>query len=158
MEKKLKYLLYLEGFNDCPPSLFKEVDVNAYRWTRNPVSSNDFIPLNISSSPPPRMLDQSDKMCMGYGLSMFNTLENALDKYKKEFLKRRQHLRKQFIQDKGDFVAMLNLSKTDGQADEPKQDNFGHFTFHEYYHAELEKKVVHLYCIFTDNGEFNVQY
>lgn len=157
-EKKLKYLQYLEMFKDCPSSDFKEVDRDAYRWTRNPVTSNDFIPINIISEPPPRMLDDSDKMCMGYGLSMFDTLKNSINKYQKEYKKRRPHQREQFIQDKGSFIALVRLGINDGLADEPNPDNFGHFTFYEYYQAELINKVSYLYNIFLDNGELNIQY
>jgi hypothetical protein len=49
------------------------------------------------------------------------------------------------------------LSKNDGLADEPNEGNFGHFTFHEYDQAELEKNVLNLYNIFLDNGDFNIQ-
>jgi hypothetical protein len=156
-EKKLKYLQYLEKFKDCPSSGFKEVNREAYRWTRNPVTSNDFIPVNIIGEPPPRILDDTDKMCMGYGLSMFDSLEHSVRKYRKLYDKLRQHQREQFIQDKGNFIALLNLSKNDGLADDPNKGNFGHFTFHEYYHTELQKKVLSVYNIFLDNGEFTIQ-
>lgn len=156
-DKKLKYLLYLDKFKDCPTSAFKEVDRVAYRWTRSSVTSNDFIPINIIRKPPPRMLDDSDKMCMAYGLSMFDTLKNSIYKYQKEYKKLRQHQREQFIQDKGGFVAMVKLSKNDGLADEPNPNNFGHFTFHEYYQTNLKNKVSKLHNIFLDNGEFSIQ-
>lgn len=156
-EKKLKYLHYLEMFKDCPSSDFKEVDRDAYRWTRSPVNFNDFIPINIINEPPPRMLEDADKMCMGYGLSMFNSLINSLNKYQREYKKRRHHQREQFIQDKGSYISLLKLAKNDGIADEPNEVNFGHFTFHEYIHTRLEHKVLNLYNIFSDNGEFNIQ-
>jgi hypothetical protein len=156
-EKKLKYLHYLEKFKDCPSSDFEEVDKDAYRWTRYPVSSDAFIPINIINDPPPRMLDDNDKMCIGYGLSMFDSLPHSIYKYQKEYKKRREHQRKQFIQDKGNYVVLLNLSKNDGQADKPNEGNYGHFTFHEYSYTRLENKVLNVYNIFLENGEFNVQ-
>lgn len=156
-QKKLKHIQYLEKFKDCPSSDFKEVDRDAYRWTQNPITSTDFIPVNIIGVPPARILDDTDKMCMAYGLSMFDSLKNSINKYQKEYIKRRQHQREQFIQDKGNFIALLKLSKNDGLADEPNEGNFGHFTFYEYYQTELEKKVLNLYNIFLDNGDFNIQ-
>jgi hypothetical protein len=156
-KKKLKYLQYLEKFKDCPSSDFLEVERDAYRWTKNPVTSEDFIPVSIIGEPPPRMLDDSDKMCMVYGLSMFNSLINSLSKYQKEYKQRRQHQREQFIQDKGSYISLLKLTKNDGIADEPSENNYGHFTFHEYSHTSLEDKVSTLYNIFKDNGEFNIQ-
>jgi hypothetical protein len=156
-QKKLKHIQYLEKFKDCPSSDFKEIDRYAYRWTQNPITSTDFIPVNIIGEPPARILDDTDKMCMAYGLSMFDSLKNSIDKYQKEYIKRRQHQREQFIQDKGNFIALLKLSKNDGLADEPNEGNFGHFTFHEYDQTELEKNVLNLYNIFLDNGDFNIQ-
>lgn len=156
-QKKLKHIQFLEKFKDCPSSDFKEVDRDAYRWTQNPITSTDFIPVNIIGVSPARILDDTDKMCMAYGLSMFDSLKNSINKYQKEYIKRRQHQREQFIQDKGNFIALLKLSKNDGLADEPNEGNFGHFTFHEYYQTELEKKVLNLYNIFLDNGDFNIQ-
>ncbi len=103
------------------------------------------------------MLDDSDKMCMGYGLSMFNSLINSLSQYQKKYKQRRQNKREQFIQDYGSYISLLKLTKNDGIADEPNEDNFGHFTFHEYSHTSLENKVSTLYNIFKDNGEFNIQ-
>lgn len=70
-KKILKYKQYLEKFPDCPSSNFNEVERDAYRWPNNPLSPNDFIPVNLISEPPPRLLDDSDKMCKAYGLSMF---------------------------------------------------------------------------------------
>lgn len=156
-DKKLKYLKYLEKFKDCPSSDFIEVDRDAYRWANSPVTPNDFVPINIISEPPARMLDDSDKMCMAYGLSMFNSLINSHRKYQKEYNKRRQHQRVQFIQDKGSHITLIKLTKNDGIANEPNEDNFGHFTFHEYSHTSLDFKVSTLYNIFKDNGEFNIQ-
>lgn len=146
-EKKLKYIQYLEKFKDCPPSTFEEVNRAAYRWVQKTVTSNDFIPLNIISKPPPRMLDDTDRMCLGYGLSMFDSLKNSRAKYEKEYKNRRQHQRKHFIQDKGNYIAMLTLNKNDGLADTPNEENFGHFTFHEYSYTKLEKKELKLYKI-----------
>ncbi len=156
-DKKLKYLKCLEQFKDCPSAEFIEVDRDAYRWTNSPVTPNDFLPVNLMNEPPARMLDDTDKMCMGYGLSMFNSWNNSIKKYQKEFKKRRQHQREQFIQDKGSYIAFLKLTKNDGIADEPNEGNFGHFTFHEYSPTRLELKVIHLHSIFSDDGEFNSQ-
>lgn len=93
---------------------------------------------------------------MGYGLSMFDSFRNSIEKYRKLYGKFRPHQRKQFIQDKGRFIVLLKLTENDGIADEPDENNFGHFTFHEYHHTELEKKDLTFYNIFLDNGEFNI--
>lgn len=152
--KKLKYQEFLEEFPNCPPSEFKEVEKVAYRWIHKPIIPTDFQPLNIISEPPQRMLDDSDKMCMGYGLSMFDTFENSLARYKKIFKRFRPHQKEQFKEDKGDYIALLSLSKDDGIADEPNKKNYGHFTFYEYLDIDLQKKAEDLFEIFKDNGEF----
>jgi len=156
-DKKLKFKQYLEKFPDCPSADFIEVERAAYRWTNNPLSVNDFIPINLISEPPPRMLDDSDRMCLAYGLSMFDTLLNSLSKFQKEHNKRRPHQREQFKQDKGSHISLIKLTKDDGIADIPNDRNYGHFTFHEYSKTNLQAKILTFYNIFKENGEFNVQ-
>ena len=151
--KKLKYKSYLEKFPNCPPADFKEVDRKAFRWTHQPFESVDFLPVNLISEPPARMLDELDKMCMAYGLSMFDTLQNSVEKYKKEYKKRRPHQRKHFIQDKGSCITTLELRKEDGIADFPNEKNYGHFTFYEYTDFDIAKCEVTVLNIFNDDGE-----
>ncbi len=152
--QKLKYQKQLVQFPDCPGDEFEEVEKEAYRWVHQPLIDKDFLPVNIISKPPPRMLDDSDKMCMGYGLSMFDTFENALAKYKKIFRKLRSHQKIQFKEDKGNYIALLDVTKNIGVADKPNEKNYGHFTFHEYEEIDLQEKVKDLYEIFKENGEF----
>lgn len=152
--EKLKYQKLLEQFPDCPGNEFEEVEKEAYRWVHKPLTDTDFLPVNIISEPPPRMLDDSDKMCRGYGLSMFDTFEDALGKYKKIFKKLRSHQRVQFKEGKGNYIALLALTKDMGIADEPNERNYGHFTFYEYANTDLQKNVSDLNEIFKENGEF----
>ncbi len=152
--KKLKYQEYLQKFKDCPTIDFVEVDKDAYRWTHNPVTVDDFLPVSINE--PQRILDKSDLKCMSYGLSMFDTLSNSILKYKTLYDKSRPLQKKQFIEDKGNFIALIKLGKNDGIADEPNQSNFGHFTFHEYSNINLQFKVLTLHNIFNEDGAFNI--
>jgi hypothetical protein len=151
-DKKLKFKQYLEKFPDCPSADFIEVERAAYRWTNNPLSVNDFIPINLISEPPPRMLDDSDRMCLAYGLSMFDTLLNSLSKYQKEHNKRRPHQREQFKQDKGSHISLIKLTKDDGIADIPNDRNYGHFTFHEHSKTNLQAKILTFYNIVRIGG------
>ena len=128
-------------FPNCPSIEFKEIVRDAFRWINNPLILNDFTPVNLINEPPPRMLDDSDKMCVAFGLSMFDTLLNSKLKYQKEYNKRRPHLRDQFKQDKGGYIALVNLTQDDGVADQPNENNYGHFTFHEYSETSLVDKV-----------------
>ncbi len=155
-EKSLKYRQYLEKFEDCPSSDFVEVDRPAYRWVKGVATSADFVPVNIEREPPPRMLDDADKMCMAYGLSMFDSWANSMAKFEKEYARRRPHQRAQFVEDKGGFIACVQLTRDDGLADEPNPKNHGHFTFHEYERARLVQNVLNVQRIFDDNGEFEL--
>ncbi len=154
--KTLKYERYLEEFPNCPPAGFKEVEREAFRWTHNPLAANDFIPINIISEPPARMLDELDKMCMGYGLSLFDSLENSKLKYKKLHKNLRPHQKEQFKQDKGDCIAYLTLSMNHGIADIPNKNN-GHFTLHEYSGTNIESEVLNFFDIFNDDGALSNQ-
>lgn len=152
IEKKLKYCQYLQQFPDCPHATFREIDRQIFRWTHNPIAENDFLPINLIK-PPPRWLDGSDKMCMAYGLSMFDTLDHSLTKYKKLYLKSRDLQKEQFKQDKGDHVVSLRVTPADGIADEPNE--YGHFTFHEYSETHFEQREKTLTRIFDDNEGFS---
>ncbi|WP_027002515.1 hypothetical protein [Hugenholtzia roseola] len=151
-DKKLKYAQYLQKWQDCPAANFAETDKIAYRWVKIPITLNDFLPIHVISEPPPRILDDSDKMCSGYGLSLFDTLSNAASRYQKIYHKLRPHQREQFKIDKGTSIAFLRLEKEDGLSD--TANDYGHFTFHEYENAELEKKVLETYTIFKQDGTF----
>lgn len=102
------------------------------------------------------MLDKSDKMCMGYGLSMFDTLVNSILKYRHLYGKFRHHQKEQFKQDKGSYVALVRLRMSDGVADMPNERNYGHFTLHEYAEVSLESKVSNFYEIFDKDEEINI--
>jgi hypothetical protein len=153
-EKKYKYSEYLNKFQDCPASNFVGVNKEAYRWTSSLITIHDFTPINITKTPPPRMLDDSDKMCTGYGLSMFDSLSNSLLKYQKEYSRRNVHQQEHFKQDKGSYIALLHLTENDGVADAP--NSYGHFTFHEYLNTCFETRHIVFYNIFKDDGTFNI--
>lgn len=98
------------------------------------------------------MLDESDSMCKSYGLSLFDSLENAIIRFKAIYFKRRKHLRPLFIEDVGGCVAELCLEYIDGMVS-PTSSN-GHLTFHEYEGADLIKKVTDTKDIFDENEDF----
>lgn len=91
LDKKLKYQSFLEKFPACPSENFSNVEIKAFRWVHQPININDFLPLNIIQSPPIRILDNNDLMCIAYGLSMFDSIENACTKYKKQYFSKRKH-------------------------------------------------------------------
>lgn len=153
MSRPFKYSDLLGQYSNCPPDDYKELSKLACRWVHNYAQhENDFKPLNLINNPPPRMLDDSDKMCMGYGLSFFNTCEDAIKKYKTIYNKQRPKQKKTFLEEKGDTIAHINLEVSDGTSSEP--NNEGHFTFHEYVDTNLSTKIVNLTAIFDEHGNF----
>jgi hypothetical protein len=150
--KKLKYQRYLSAFPDCPPGHFQEVSRLSFRWVFGMENENNFQPLNLKPNPPQRILDETDMMCMGFGLSFYDSLKNAFGRYKSLYQKRRAHQRPQFINDKGAFIAAVSLDSHSGIADEPNITNYGHFTFHEYELINLNDKITKLTSIFESDG------
>lgn len=156
--KKLKYSESLQAFPDCPKSHFKEIEGIFHRWVQEDCKGeNDFLPMNKIKTPPQRMLDQTDQMCMGYGLSLFDTYSKAFTNYEKHYKKNKNKIAKQnFVTDKGSAIAAVTIDKEDGLADEPHAIS-GHFTFHEYLICDLTKKIQSIFNIFDSNGNFKME-
>jgi hypothetical protein len=139
--KKLKYQELLSQFPNCPPDNYTEIEMEAFRWVHSVEHENDYKPINLINDPPQRLLDETDKMCMGYGLSLFDSFENAYARFKELYCKQRDHLKPVFISDKGDCIATLKLVYPDGLGNCPDVRNHGHFTFHEYENVNIRNKV-----------------
>jgi hypothetical protein len=136
--KKLKYQELISQFSNCPPSNFVEIEIEAFRWTHIKKHGNDFKPQALIN--PERFLDSMDeKNCIGLGLSMFNSFQNAVYKYKNHYQKRKNKLKKFFIEDYGESIAKIKLGYDDGVASLPNEQNHGHFTFYEYEFVDLRK-------------------
>lgn len=145
----LKYQGYISQFADCPPSTYQEIDKVAYRWVESISDTNSFIPVLMIN--PIRKLENEDDSCKGYALSMFDTKEGAFQKYK-NLVKRKPNLKNTF----GTKIAELALSKDDGVASEADNNNYTHFSFHEYSAIDLSKKIINIVHEFTfdENGNF----
>jgi hypothetical protein len=155
LDKRLKHLDFLSQIENCPSDDYVEINANVYRWIHAEKNENDFKPLNLIKSPPQRLIDDSDLMCMGYGLSMFDSLENAVSKYRDLHRNKRANQKRIFVEDKGTMVANLQVTEEDGIANTPHKTNYGHFTFYEYEDKNLSGKIVDAYNIFKENGEYN---
>jgi hypothetical protein len=61
------------GGTQCPPVGSSPAHIKAYRWTKNPVSTNCFLPVAVRN--PPRLHRERDatKVCSCWGLSMHNS-------------------------------------------------------------------------------------
>ena len=120
-----KYQLEIERLPvKCPPAGFKPANVEAFRWVFEHIEDiNGFQPLYFKNPPRVNVLGDHEK-CQSLGLSMFNSIENAVRQF--NFLKAR--LGETVYQILGSNLAEGKLTDTDGVADE--SNNKGHFTFH----------------------------
>lgn len=153
-KKKLKYKVQLNSFPECPPKTYCNDNMESYRWVSEKPTENDFIPLNLKREPPPRMLDDTDLLCKGYGLSFFDTQLHAFKQYNRLYTKRRKNQRLDFKEEYGDSIAKTNLSENDGLIGDCNTET-GHFTFHMYDDSSLCSQVVEILNIFDENGEIN---
>jgi hypothetical protein len=152
-DKKFKYQELLAKFPNCPPADYIEIENGAFRWIHGKDHENNFKPINLISDPPPRMLDETDNMCKGFGLSLFDSIENAYKKYKELYCKKREHQREDFINEKGRYIATLKLLCSDGVAGSFSKS--GHFTFHEYESTNLKNRMESsFFSIFGADGKF----
>lgn len=139
--RKLKYQTNLDEFPNCPPSYYKERTENAFRWIFRNRLSDGFIPLNKIKEPPQRMLDDSDMMCKGFGLSFFDTYAQAFTRFEVLYKRKRGLSHEMFIADKGDSIAELDMTENDGIFGGINNGN-GHFTFHEFEETDLTKNIL----------------
>jgi hypothetical protein len=138
---ELKYTKLLSEIKNCPSDNFVSIDKIAFRWVHQNPDESDFLPINLIKEPPQRVLDNTDLLCMGYGLSFFNTKENARQKFLNLYERLRTPLQKGFLEEKGNFIAEINLEKSDGLSDAPSEHNYGHFTFFEFMETKLTTKI-----------------
>lgn len=151
--KKFKYQAYLDRFPNCPSDSYQALDKNAFRWAFDKNLSNSFKPMSLMKEPPQRMLDDSDLMCKGFGLSLFDTFENGYKRYFALYKKKRSLSHQEFIDDKGNVIAELKMIGDEGVYGDLNSAN-GHFTFHEFEATDLATKIIRITEIFDKNGNF----
>jgi len=122
--------------------------MTAFRWIhRSPNENQNFVPVLLMN--PQRRLDSSDERCLGYGLSFFDSLENAFNKHQK--ICRKPSLRKLL----GEYIAEIALSEQDGVSSQPDAKNYGHFTFHACEETNLTEKIVTIVELFDEYGNYS---
>ena len=151
--KKFKYQEYLDLYPNCPPDSYNEMSQDCFRWVFKDEISDSFIPISLIKEPPARMLDHTDLMCKSYGLSLFDTFSNGYSRFEKLYTQRRGVLHEDFINEKGDSIARLQINGSEGVCGDFNSSN-GHFTIHEYEGTDLSSKIVNIVEIFDENGKF----
>ncbi len=151
-DKELTYKNHLSLFEDCPKEDCIERNLPAFRWVHSDATYKDFLPLSLHPETPLRQLDDSDQMCLSYGLSMFNSADAARCRYLEIYNKRTREFQKQkFKNEKGDKIAYIQITKDDGLSSD--SNGIGHFTFYEYKGSNIWEKIQDLLDIFADNGK-----
>ncbi len=131
---KYKYDIEISNFEDCPPKHYQEIDENAYRFVKNDINHpNNFLPVLLIKPKRINSMDSDSKKCQGYGLSLFNSKNNASKKLR-SLINRKPNLANTLAS----CVAEGKLEKEHGVASEPNSS--GHFTFHEYDGIDLGPK------------------
>lgn len=132
-----KYSNYIDDIQGCPPSHYQARECIVYRWVYEDMNHpHDFLPVAVIE--PRRVNSQMDlqNQCKAYGLSMYNTMENARQQY---LAITTRHSR--FAAKIGEYVAEGQLAQSDGVISLPDKRT-GHLTFHEYADVELTAKFV----------------
>lgn len=120
---------------ECPPSDYHQYSGEAFRFCKENVSKDDFLPtllVDRTKNPPPRRNFRGDnEKCKACSLSLFESKE-AITKKFKSFPKQTKQLLGFTHFAKG------SLEKEDGLTGEV--DRSGHFSFFEHEKANIAKK------------------
>jgi hypothetical protein len=127
-----KYNAELDKLPDCPPSVAHAKKIEAFRFVFDDINHpHNFLPaLKIK---PTRKFKNDQERCMAYGLSMFDSMEKAKDKYAK-LEKSIPKIGKRI----GTHIAKGLLEEADGVT--TKADKRGHFTLYEFKGTDLKAK------------------
>ena len=141
MENEFKYWQYLKEFDNCPSTECKAINMQSFRLIFEDINHTDNFkpPLLIKPSRiNEKMFDTNEQKCSGYALSLFNSLENARNRFIN--ISKRN---KCFGTNVGDHVAEIKIEEHEGKATEPStnKNNFGHFDFFEYIDTNFFDKI-----------------
>lgn len=125
---ELKYKNQIKTFDSCDLTAFKEIELEAFRWTFENINDvRNFEPIYIND--PKRKQDS----CLGFALSFYITKEAGIKKHN-ELTLNRPNLYKKL----GTHIANGIITQTDGIASSPDEEK--HFEFFTYENIELSHK------------------
>ena len=126
---RFKYAKQLNNLQDCPPADYTSKQLLAFRFVFDNIDhENNFLPILLKN---PRRKLSDDAKCEGYGLSFFNSLENARNRYLK-ISRSYRNIHKGI----GTHIARGTITKNDGIVSSINKQ--GHFTLHEFEHVCLK--------------------
>ncbi|MFT3843365.1 MAG: hypothetical protein QM723_40660 [Myxococcaceae bacterium] len=113
----------------CPPANASSADRTAYRYVGSKVDATCFRP--VAEENPARKFAGVAAQCCGWGLSLWDSIEQARTRYK-ALIEGHQKLK-----EKWSNVARVEIKAGDGV--HTPSDKHGHFTFFEYATTDLVK-------------------
>lgn len=141
---RFKYYTYVHDLTDCPPSHAYAQDLTAFRFVFNQIEDRrNFAPVYILKPKRRHASDPHYKTCSGYGLSLYNSLDNACRRYADLV-----ESVPSFPQTVGTHIAAGQIGKDDGVVTEPNTD--GHLTLYEFEHTNLGLKFQIVHQVYYD--------
>ena len=129
----MKYQTQLSQIHGCPPQHSTTGTLSVYRFVFSPIDDKSFIPQGLKS--PSRIMSAKNnhEKCSLFALSMFDSANHAIEKYKK-LMKISRNINKSI----GTHLATGTIQPLDGLHDHPNSE--GHFDFYEKAGIDLTPK------------------
>ncbi|MDB9309075.1 hypothetical protein PN471_10570 [Aphanizomenon sp. CS-733/32] len=134
MDLRYKYLDDIKDITDCPPTSCTNKNMTAFRFVFELNTENDWKNFLPSKKISPQRTLRNDKVkCSGYGLSFFDSENNAKMFYE-TMRERNDNIHKSI----GTHLAKVSIDQNDGVVTEI--NNRGHFDLHEYENTNWSHK------------------
>ncbi len=131
-----KYQSFIESIPECPPTKRVSGTFPAYRFVYADINNpQNFLPPCVKK--PNRQNVKGDAArCGGFGLSFYDTLENARASYAELKGRMSSNIYKAI----GTHIARGQICEDDGVITE--KTSTGHFELHEYAHADFSRRFI----------------
>lgn len=153
----LRYHDILSNFEEIFRKYYSPQNKVVYRWVHNPPVKDDEVPqvyqsfnseaspfLYINKSLPEEVCKDIINRC---GLSVFENAACCEETFKNIYFTFKDEKKRQlFLQKKGAYIAVLNITEKDGWLENKSSKN-GHLNFHPSKYFQLDDKIVYSYCV-----------
>ncbi|HUB60553.1 MAG TPA: hypothetical protein VL978_07625, partial [Puia sp.] len=143
-----KYKDQIRSIGGCPATDCVEGERDSYRWVHAEPITEDFLPQALEDPVRRRPIDETDleRRCLSWGLSMYDTIEAAIVRFKQVISRIRGAKQPDFRTQKGDSVAFIQLKPSHGRTSPSNKEQ--HFTLFEYEDVDLRNDIVKIINIF----------
>jgi hypothetical protein len=147
-----KYAEQIVAISGCPATDCTERERDSYRWVHAEPLAEDFLPQALEDPVKRRPIDETDleRRCLSWGLSLYDTLESAMVRFRQVISRIRRAKQPSFRVQKGDSVAFIQLKPGHGRTSPSNKEQ--HFTLFEYEGTDLQNDIVEIVNIFDDHG------